>query len=241
METKICIRCGKEKPLNKFKLAWKGRRGLNAPGYEERNPSGVRRNQCSACRSRRAIAKYKLDFLRAFDYRCSCCGERQPFFLTLDHKKNDGAQHRRTKNQVSILLQARREGFDKKKWDCLCLNCNFAKGHYGVCPHRLGKSADDVLAELRASCKHVGRKHHDSPSRFREGFDERRMQRDRRVLKPCPYCAESFGSNEMVRHKRNNHRSEMAARRKECLKAGRQNTLIRAHGTPASVAESAQT
>lgn len=210
MSTKICVRCGQEKPIEVFKLAWK---------------NAYRKNQCNSCCSRQVIAKYKLDFLKAFDYKCSCCGERQPYFLTLDHVNNDGAEHRRTKAQVSILAQARREHFDKTKWDCLCMNCNFAKGHYEVCPHKQGLSPEAVIKLLQASSKNVGRKHHDSPSRFKGGFDERRMQLSRRSLKPCPFCSKDFGTNEMARHKRTEHAEEMEAKRQEILAKGRQRNV----------------
>lgn len=209
-ETKICIRCGVEKPLKKFKFSWGSKK---------------RKNQCSSCTSRWYIAKFKLEFLEAFDFRCSCCGERNPYFLTLDHRNNDGAEHRRRASHVTIFAEARREKFDKSKWDCLCMNCNFAKGHYGECPHRQGKTPESIIAELQASGLRMGRKHHDSPSRFSGGFDPRRMQLNRRKLKKCSFCSLEFGTHEMARHKREQHAEEVKARRTECLRLGRERRL----------------
>lgn len=203
--TKVCIRCGKEKPLEKFKWAWNKR---------------YRKNQCAACCSRWYIAKFKLDFLAAFGGKCSCCGERNPYFLTLDHVNNDGAEHRRRMAQVAVLMQARREGFDKTKYDCLCMNCNFAKGHYGICPHKAGLSPEDVTAKLQAETVQASRKHVHPSTMFTGGFDPRRMQLNRRILKPCPYCDKEFGTNEMTRHKRAEHVEEMKQKRAEALAIG---------------------
>jgi hypothetical protein len=77
-------------------------------------------------------------------YRCACCGETEPAFLSIDHIKNDGAEHRR---QISsrpgngkgasgptwkwIIDNGFPEGFQ-----VLCMNCNFGKARNGgICPH----------------------------------------------------------------------------------------------------------
>jgi len=47
----------------------------------------------------RAIAKKTRDklrqeFLNAYGNRCTCCGEAEPAFLTVEHLARDGHQHR---------------------------------------------------------------------------------------------------------------------------------------------------
>ena len=74
--------------------------------------------------------------LDALGHECSCCGEREVRFLTLDHINNDGARYRQMYNEQQIYRMARREGWPKDKYQVLCMNCNFAKGHFGICPHK---------------------------------------------------------------------------------------------------------
>jgi hypothetical protein len=78
--------------------------------------------------------------------KCTCCGETIPEFLTLDHKKNDGALHRSKEGSASygptLYLRLIREGFPKKQFQLHCWNCNCAKGIFGgVCPHKRKKNA----------------------------------------------------------------------------------------------------
>ena len=84
-------------------------------------------------------------------YKCACCGEMEPKFLTLDHVFNNGAEHRRslgyTKgngrggNLVTWLKKHRYPaGFQ-----VLCMNCNFGKHtNKGICPHKASLHANRV-------------------------------------------------------------------------------------------------
>jgi hypothetical protein len=100
--------------------------------------------------------------LDAFGRKCACCGESHPFFLTLDHVRNDGAKHRaemNSRNAELIYQQAKREGFPKDKYQLLCMNCNFAKGHWGICPHQEGVTADDAYADLEGRLFKTGKQY----------------------------------------------------------------------------------
>jgi hypothetical protein len=72
-------------------------------------------------------------------YRCACCGEGEPMFLTLDHVNNDGARDRRrfgTLSSIPILLRLRRRGYPPGM-QVLCSNCNHGRHRNGgTCPHR---------------------------------------------------------------------------------------------------------
>ncbi len=119
-------------------------------------PEG-KRIYCDACQRRRVHAyktkyrdgrvaahkiKHKELKLLVFDTYggrfCACCGETHLEFLSIDHVANDGAAHRRSMGwtigagNIYSLLKARNfpPGFQ-----VLCMNCNFAKGHFGGCPH----------------------------------------------------------------------------------------------------------
>lgn len=92
-------------------------------------------------------AKIRGRVITAYGGRCACCGETEPKFLTLDHKNNDGAEHRR---QINSELKAKgRTGgrsYTLLKWaidnnypdtlQILCYNCNCGKERNGgTCPH----------------------------------------------------------------------------------------------------------
>lgn len=97
-----------------------------------------------------------MDMLNALGWQCTCCGESHPLFLTLDHINNDGAKHRKrfkekynTRNTELLYREARREGWPKDKYQVLCINCNFAKGHFGECPHKSGLTKEESESMIR--------------------------------------------------------------------------------------------
>lgn len=69
-------------------------------------------------------------------YVCSCCGETEEAFLSIDHVNNDGAEHRRDVNRRKIYKWLRDNGYPDG-YQILCMNCNFGKARNGgVCPHK---------------------------------------------------------------------------------------------------------
>lgn len=74
--------------------------------------------------------------LRIFGDKCACpgCEVREPVFLTIDHING-----RPKGSRKNALLEARASGWDKTKFQILCMNCNFAKRDRGFCPvHQAG-------------------------------------------------------------------------------------------------------
>lgn len=71
-------------------------------------------------------------------YKCACCGETEPKFLSVDHVRNDGADHKRKHNLRTgeqmyrwLIRNNFPEGFQ-----ILCMNCQWGKrNNHGVCPH----------------------------------------------------------------------------------------------------------
>jgi hypothetical protein len=141
METlKLCTACNKSLPFDKFKQT-NGR---------------IRNHTCKSCIALQYRSKLKLDMLTGLGDKCACCGESHPVFLTLDHVNNDGNEHRQDKVCHQIMAEARQEGWPKDKYQVLCMNCNFAKGHYGVCPHTQ-ETAEEALARLKGTQKIFGK------------------------------------------------------------------------------------
>ncbi len=78
----------------------------------------------------------KKDLLEAYGNKCNCCGCDIWQFLTLDHVNNDGNIERA--NIIgSQYDNIKRAGYPKDKYQLLCMNCNYSKGHNGFCPHKL--------------------------------------------------------------------------------------------------------
>ena len=66
--------------------------------------------------------------------KCSCCGESQERFLTLDHINNDGWKDKR-KYGRSVMDMVKKQSYPEG-YQILCYNCNCGRAHNkGVCPH----------------------------------------------------------------------------------------------------------
>lgn len=73
--------------------------------------------------------------------KCTCCGETEIEFLTIDHINNDGAEHRRQigryKSVGSNFYKWLKQNNFPKGFQVLCYNCNCGRGkNYGICPHK---------------------------------------------------------------------------------------------------------
>lgn len=73
-------------------------------------------------------------------YRCACCGETEPLFLTLDHINNDGGKFRRESgflhHGAKFYKWLKDNGYPSG-YQVLCSNCNHGKSrNNGVCPHQ---------------------------------------------------------------------------------------------------------
>ena len=75
-------------------------------------------------------------------YKCVCCGETEPLFLTLDHIHNDGAKWREfhKDHRGAQLFKWLKQNNWPKGFQILCLNCNQGKyRNKGICPHQVKK------------------------------------------------------------------------------------------------------
>lgn len=81
--------------------------------------------------------RLRLKTIEAYGGFCVCCGEKTPEFLTIDHINNDGNVERKIHGLSGAALYRflKDSGFPKDRYQLLCMNCNFAKGHFSECTH----------------------------------------------------------------------------------------------------------
>jgi hypothetical protein len=67
---------------------------------------------------------------------CSCCGETERDFLTIDHINEDGARHRREVVRSGAFYQWLKSHNFPPGFQVLCWNCNHSKHFHGECVHK---------------------------------------------------------------------------------------------------------
>jgi hypothetical protein len=65
---------------------------------------------------------------------CACCGVTVLEFLSIDHIKGGGTQHKKNIVGSHLYVWLKRNKFPKG-FRVLCHNCNQSYGAYGYCPH----------------------------------------------------------------------------------------------------------
>jgi hypothetical protein len=75
--------------------------------------------------------------------QCACCGILIDEFLTIDHINGGGNRQKEELGGGGVKLYAwlKRMGYPPG-FQVLCMNCNFAKGKYGQCPHERVRDGD---------------------------------------------------------------------------------------------------
>lgn len=95
------------------------------------------KTQCKEC-SEAAInkaRKLRRDVFGIYDNKCRCCGEKREEFLTIDHVNGGGGQERKSGFNIYLLRKRLLKSGVDPSYQILCMNCNFAKGIHGYCPH----------------------------------------------------------------------------------------------------------
>ena len=80
----------------------------------------------------------KLIVYEAYGNKCSCCGESNIKFLSIDHVNNDGYKERKGRGGSSdhIMRNIIKNKFPDT-YQLLCFNCNLGKARNGgICPHK---------------------------------------------------------------------------------------------------------
>lgn len=129
----LCYKCYYQQKNNKQKDYYKKR-------YREKWKE-IRSNQ----KERRW--KYKMTCLEHYGGnppRCACCQEMNLEFLTIDHINNNGAEHRKTMRGQNFYSWVIKNNFPDDL-RVLCMNCNWARGKFGYCPHTLPEDKTNGL------------------------------------------------------------------------------------------------
>lgn len=92
-------------------------------------------------RNRKFKEKLKAEVYGHYGNKCSCCGEAEIVFLSIDHINGNGNKHRNSLGKhergssTALLIDIRRRGYPSE-FQVLCMNCNCGKyRNGGICPH----------------------------------------------------------------------------------------------------------
>ena len=137
---KVCTHCKVEKKEEEFN--WDKRR--NSPRswckyctvhFYDNKPERKKQKRLKTNERNRQLRLETLYHYSNGLMKCSCCGESQERFLTLDHINNDGAEHRKIVGRGGVIKNVKREGYPEGL-RVLCFNCNCGRAYnQGVCPH----------------------------------------------------------------------------------------------------------
>lgn len=112
METKICSKCKKEKPISEYH-----KNGFNSRGEQKY------RGYCKECANKRETERYweKRNFIDSQRTVCAKCGENRTHVLDFHHRNPDEKEFTigQLKKGSQELIQ---EEIDK--CICLCANCH---------------------------------------------------------------------------------------------------------------------
>jgi hypothetical protein len=101
-----------------------------------------RSREAEYCRRRRGWVREAV-FQAYGGWKCACCGETEPLFLTLDHVANNGAEDRRRIGGKQTAAGYRTYAYLYARdfppgYQILCANCQHGKRmNHGVCPHQV--------------------------------------------------------------------------------------------------------
>lgn len=116
---------------------------------ENCSPSFLKRNldicrKCNEKQNKDRVHQRRLLILERLGNKCGCCGINKISLLSIDHINGGGHKECKSMNYkkyISILYKMPLEELISK-YQCLCFNCNYAKGFWGSCPHTWDKNEE---------------------------------------------------------------------------------------------------
>jgi hypothetical protein len=100
-----------------------------------KNWSSLNKGKISGYAKKRQRRNKEL-VIAAYGGKCFCCGETLFEVLTIDHIKGNGRADRKGRGGSAFYAWLVRNNFPKDEYRLACMNCNFAIGIYGHCPHK---------------------------------------------------------------------------------------------------------
>ncbi len=88
---------------------------------------------------KRAIELKRITFSHYGGAICSCCGEQEITFLTIDHVNGGGGRHRKELRAQNFYKWLAKSGYSSG-FRVLCMNCNWATRYKKPCPHEKARS-----------------------------------------------------------------------------------------------------
>lgn len=104
-------------------------------------------------RSRERNRKIRMDVIKKYGNKCSCCGENRLEFLAIDHVNGGGAKEHAQLRSGGVYRKLLKNEVVLEDYQVLCHNCNTSKGHYGYCPHTYKYHLCDVCQHTPAFCR----------------------------------------------------------------------------------------
>lgn len=103
--------------------------------YYKRNSARIKKRWAEF--SKKKKSELRSEMLLAYGSICSCCGESNPAFLTIEHLRGGGKRHMVScGGYLGMLRDLKQRGWPKDDYTILCYNCNCAKAKRGgICPH----------------------------------------------------------------------------------------------------------
>lgn len=112
-------------------LTPEGKQQVNARGKHYRKLYPDRYREFTRTQQR----ALKQEMVNAYGGKCSCCGETELTFLTLEHVLRNGTEHRRRVGRGSVYRDLRRRGWPQEGYTIYCWNCQMATRYGSPCPH----------------------------------------------------------------------------------------------------------
>lgn len=138
-----CPECFKKKAQSGKKLYEKNSEKKQCRGCSCKIDENGSKTLCSKCKAKHAEKckkrrfELKKEVMSNYGGKCSCCGEDNVYFLTIDHIFNDGKEHRKIVDATKFYDWLKKNNFPKDRFQILCFNCNMGKQfNGGICPHK---------------------------------------------------------------------------------------------------------
>lgn len=90
-------------------------------------------------RQRLRLVKFKKRVFDHYGKKCDCCGETIEEFLTVDHLRKNGKEHRREAGNGAAFYKWIVDHEYPSDLRILCMNCNYGERRRLQCPHQLDK------------------------------------------------------------------------------------------------------